>query len=190
MQDNASLLPIGWVICMLYNNLKMCLRSTDTSVDTSEVAKGSCDGAAKLSLSYESKVTNSVSVSVDAKDKVDLKVEVEAPEKKRDEPKTEVEVEVEAVKIQSTALFLNLFFLKRVESAFSLDLSKYRAQKQISHHPTHINYGVDDFLRCVPQCQLYGNFGSPQVDMGGLSDSLGVFKLHLSWLYLLSVLIG
>ncbi|THG06024.1 hypothetical protein TEA_014358 [Camellia sinensis var. sinensis] len=36
----AGLRPIGAVVYMQRNNLKVCLRSTDTATDTSEVAKG------------------------------------------------------------------------------------------------------------------------------------------------------
>lgn len=60
----------------------------------------------------------------------------------------------------------------------------------MSHHPTHINYGVEDLLRRVQQCQLHGNFESTLVDVGGMSNSLGDRKSHLSWRYLLAVLIG
>ncbi|PON93710.1 heat shock protein [Trema orientale] len=44
--------PIGAVIYMLRNNLKMCLRSTDSSVDTSEVAKAYGGGGSSSSSSF------------------------------------------------------------------------------------------------------------------------------------------
>ncbi|KAG5023218.1 hypothetical protein JHK82_019120 [Glycine max] len=44
--------PIGAVIFMQRNNLKMCLRSTDSSTDTSEVAKGYGGGGSPSSSSF------------------------------------------------------------------------------------------------------------------------------------------
>ncbi|KAL5162683.1 hypothetical protein HKD37_07G019753 [Glycine soja] len=48
----TGLRPIGAVIFMQRNNLKMCLRSTDSSTDTSEVAKGYGGGGSPSSSSF------------------------------------------------------------------------------------------------------------------------------------------
>ncbi|KAM7265672.1 hypothetical protein ACFE04_003355 [Oxalis oulophora] len=48
----AGLRPIGAVIYMQRNNLKMCLRSTDISIDTSEIAKAYGGGGAPSSSSF------------------------------------------------------------------------------------------------------------------------------------------
>ncbi|KAL2537123.1 hypothetical protein Fot_18514 [Forsythia ovata] len=48
----AGLRPIGAVIYMQRNNLKMCLRSTDSSADTSEVAKAYGGGGSPSSSSF------------------------------------------------------------------------------------------------------------------------------------------
>ncbi|GMH03049.1 hypothetical protein Nepgr_004888 [Nepenthes gracilis] len=48
----AGLRPIGAVIYMQRNNLKMCLRSTDCATDTSEVAKAYGGGGSKSSSSF------------------------------------------------------------------------------------------------------------------------------------------
>ncbi|CAL5358209.1 unnamed protein product [Camellia sinensis] len=48
----AGLRPIGAVVYMQRNNLKMCLRSTDTATDTSEVAKAYGGGGSPSSSSF------------------------------------------------------------------------------------------------------------------------------------------
>ncbi|KAK7252257.1 hypothetical protein RIF29_36084 [Crotalaria pallida] len=48
----AGLRPIGAVIFMQRNNLKMCLRSTDSTTDTSEVAKAYGGGGSPSSSSF------------------------------------------------------------------------------------------------------------------------------------------
>ncbi|XP_048336571.1 uncharacterized protein LOC107426513 [Ziziphus jujuba] len=48
----AGLRPIGAVIFMQRNNLKMCLRSTDDATDTSEVAKAYGGGGSSCSSSF------------------------------------------------------------------------------------------------------------------------------------------
>ncbi|XP_019165377.1 PREDICTED: uncharacterized protein LOC109161432 [Ipomoea nil] len=48
----AGLRPIGAVIYMQRNNLKMCLRSTDSTTDTSEVAKAYGGGGSPSSSSF------------------------------------------------------------------------------------------------------------------------------------------
>ncbi|GAB4853359.1 hypothetical protein Ancab_017536 [Ancistrocladus abbreviatus] len=48
----AGLRPIGAVIYMQHNNLKMCLRSIDSSTDTSEVAKAYGGGGSPSSSSF------------------------------------------------------------------------------------------------------------------------------------------
>ncbi|XP_027917491.1 uncharacterized protein LOC114176606 isoform X2 [Vigna unguiculata] len=48
----SGLRPIGAVIFMQRNNLKMCLRSTDTATDTSEVAKAYGGGGSPSSSSF------------------------------------------------------------------------------------------------------------------------------------------
>ncbi|KAL7002966.1 hypothetical protein U1Q18_004126 [Sarracenia purpurea var. burkii] len=48
----AGLRPIGAVIYMQQNNLKMCLRSTDSATDTSEVAKAYGGGGSPSSSSF------------------------------------------------------------------------------------------------------------------------------------------
>uniref|UniRef100_A0A0R0IPY6 Uncharacterized protein n=1 Tax=Glycine max TaxID=3847 RepID=A0A0R0IPY6_SOYBN len=48
----TGLRPIGAVIFMQRNNLKMCLRSTDSSTDTSEVAKAYGGGGSPSSSSF------------------------------------------------------------------------------------------------------------------------------------------
>ncbi|XP_057977885.1 uncharacterized protein LOC131164599 [Malania oleifera] len=48
----AGLRPIGAVIFMQRNNLKMCLRSTDSATDTSEVAKAYGGGGSMSSSSF------------------------------------------------------------------------------------------------------------------------------------------
>ncbi|KAG8368542.1 hypothetical protein BUALT_Bualt15G0056400 [Buddleja alternifolia] len=48
----AGLRPIGAVIYMQRNNLKMCLRTTDSSTDTSEVAKAYGGGGSPSSSSF------------------------------------------------------------------------------------------------------------------------------------------
>uniref|UniRef100_A0A5B7C0F6 Uncharacterized protein n=1 Tax=Davidia involucrata TaxID=16924 RepID=A0A5B7C0F6_DAVIN len=48
----AGLRPIGAVIYMQRNNLKMCLRSTDSATDTSEVAKAYGGGGSPSSSSF------------------------------------------------------------------------------------------------------------------------------------------
>lgn len=48
----AGLRPIGAVIFMQRNNLKMCLRSTDSATDTSEVAKAYGGGGSPSSSSF------------------------------------------------------------------------------------------------------------------------------------------
>ncbi|GMQ01397.1 hypothetical protein CsSME_00048048 [Camellia sinensis var. sinensis] len=48
----AGLRPIGAVVYMQRNNLKVCLRSTDTATDTSEVAKAYGGGGSPSSSSF------------------------------------------------------------------------------------------------------------------------------------------
>ncbi|CAL5434276.1 unnamed protein product [Camellia sinensis] len=48
----AGLRPIGAVVYMQRNNLKVCLRSTDTATDTSEVAKAYGGGGSPSSISF------------------------------------------------------------------------------------------------------------------------------------------
>ncbi|KAL7199647.1 hypothetical protein ACSBR2_021857 [Camellia fascicularis] len=48
----AGLRPVGAVVYMQRNNLKMCLRSTDTATDTSEVAKAYGGGGSPSSSSF------------------------------------------------------------------------------------------------------------------------------------------
>ncbi|XP_073123291.1 uncharacterized protein [Henckelia pumila] len=48
----AGLRPIGAVIYMQRNNLKMCLRTTDSSTDTSEIAKAYGGGGSPSSSSF------------------------------------------------------------------------------------------------------------------------------------------
>ncbi|GAY45952.1 hypothetical protein CUMW_093270 [Citrus unshiu] len=48
----AGLRPIGAVIYMQRNNLKMCLRSTDSATDTSEIAKAYGGGGSASSSSF------------------------------------------------------------------------------------------------------------------------------------------
>lgn len=48
----AGLRPIGAVVCMQRKNLKMCLRSTDSTTDTSEVAKAYGGGGSPSSSSF------------------------------------------------------------------------------------------------------------------------------------------
>lgn len=50
--DAAGLRPIGAVVYMLRNDLKMCLRSIDSATDTSEVAKAYGGGGSPSSSSF------------------------------------------------------------------------------------------------------------------------------------------
>ncbi|KAK6135465.1 hypothetical protein DH2020_030790 [Rehmannia glutinosa] len=52
MSAEAGLTPIGAVIYMQRNNLKMCLRTIDSSIDTSEIAKAYGGGGSASSSSF------------------------------------------------------------------------------------------------------------------------------------------